>query len=332
MNPINGPGGPAGKSSPNPSPNSSLVADIGGTNARFALLQGGRPCHLQVLQTADYENLQAAIRFYLGATPGARPTSAAFAVASPVTGDAVRLTNRNWSFSIDELGKDLGFQSLAVVNDFAAVALSVPRLGPDEVEGIGGGRAADGAPVAVIGPGTGLGVSALVTVDGRTHPLATEGGHVTLAGCTEREGAVIDHLRRRFGHVSAERCISGPGLVNLYGALCALAGGEAARLTPADVTERALAGSDELCVEAAGMFCAMLGTEAGNLALSLGALGGVYIAGGIVPRLGRFFKASQFRARFEAKGRFATYNAAIPTFVITADQPAFTGLAALLED
>ncbi len=310
----------------------SLIADIGGTHARFALAEGGRVTAMEVLRAADFGNIEAAIRSYLDrAAPDPAPSAAAFAVASPMTGggDRIDLTNSDWSFSIAALRRGLGLDTLHVVNDFAAVALSVPRLGSGEVEKIGGGNAVDGAPVAIIGPGTGLGVSGLVRPEGRAMPIATEGGHVTLAAADAREDAVIAHLRDRFGHVSAERALSGPGLVNLY---AAISGASGDALTPAEVTERALAGSDPACVDALHMFCAMLGTVAGNLALSLGALGGVYIAGGIVPRLGSFFAESAFRARFEAKGRFTGYNAAIPTFVITAETPAFIGLAALLDE
>ena len=308
----------------------TLLADIGGTNARFALAAADGISAFQVLKAGDYPGIEAAIRAYLDRTaPDTAPRAAAFAIASPVAGDHIQLTNRGWSFSIKKLQRALGLEALRVVNDFAAIALAVPRLAPDEVEQIGGGTAVAGAPVAIIGPGTGLGMSALVWDRGNAVPVSTEGGHATMPAVDERQDAVIAQLRRRFGHVSAERCLSGPGLVNIY---TALAGQDAAELTPADVTDRALSGSDALCVDALNMFCAMLGTVAGDLALSLGALGGVYIAGGIVPRLGPFFAASDFRARFEAKGRFTQYNAAIPTRVITADQPAFTGLTALLED
>ncbi len=307
-----------------------LIADIGGTNARFALADSGGISAIEVLRTRDFPDMAAAIRAYLDrAAPGNTPDRAALAVASPVIGDHVHLINSGWSFSIDGLRRAFGFKALRVVNDFAAIALAVPHLAPGDVEQIGGGDAVCGAPAIIIGPGTGLGISALVWNQGRAVAISTEGGHATLAAVDEREDAVISHLRARFGHVSVERCVSGPGLVNIYGAL---AGESAADLTPAAVTDRALSGSDALCVEALDMFCAMLGTVAGNLALGYGALGGVYIAGGIVLQLGDFFAASDFRARFEAKGRFTDYNAAIPTWVITAQQPAFTGLVALLEE
>ncbi len=167
--------------------------------------------------------------------------------------------------------------------------------------------------------------------DGGWRPLATEGGHVTLAAADAQEAAVIDRLRARFGHVSAERVLSGPGLANLYDALAPGPDDGAAGIAPEDITRRALAGGDPPCQAALSMFCAMLGTVAGNLALSLGASGGVYIAGGIVPALGPAFAASKFRARFEDKGRFRAYMEAIPTWVITAEIPAFAGLAVLLD-
>ena len=311
-----------------------LLADIGGTNARFALQSGTtRPRAVRVLKTRDFPDLATAVESYLAAEIGGTgtPRRAAFAVASPVLGDSVEMTNNSWSFSIAALGRRLKLDELRVINDFAAVARAVPALGAGDILGIGGGSPIEGAPIAVLGPGTGLGVSALVPAGGDWIPLATEGGHVTLAAADEREDTVIATMRRSFGHVSAERALSGAGLLNLYAALAALEAAPLEKLEPDQVTERGLAGTDPLCFEAISMFCAMLGTVAGNLALSLGALGGVYIGGGIVPKLGTFFAESTFRARFEDKGRFRDYTAAIPTTVITRELPAFLGLAALLD-
>ena len=310
----------------------ALVADIGGTNARFTLLDpGGRPAPARVLACADFPDFASAMRAFLAAAaPSRAPVRAAVAVASPVTGDRVEMTNHSWSFSIAELKADFGFDAFHVVNDFTAAALAVPELGDRDLVRIGGGAPVADAPVAVLGPGTGLGVSGLIPSRAGWIPLATEGGHVTLAACDAREAAVVAEIARRFGHASAERAVSGPGLVNLYAALAALDGvtGE----TPAAdrITDSALAGSDPLCVEALDMFFAMLGTTAGNLALSLGALGGVYIAGGIVPPLATALAASRFRERFEAKGRFRDYMRAIPSYLIIRDNPALLGLAALL--
>jgi glucokinase len=316
----------------NPS-GAALVADIGGTNARFALLGArGTPTRLRVLPSGDFRNLADAVEAYLDSVGGAeRPARAAIAVASPVTGDRITLTNRrNWSFSTSNLKQRLGLRDLRVTNDFTAIALAIPALKAAETLKIGPGKAVRDCPIAVLGPGTGLGVALLVPDGRRWLPVATEGGHVTLPAADGHDEAIIAPLRARFGHVSAERVLSGPGLVNLYNAISAVAGRPAASLTPAEITDRALAGTDALARETLDRFCALLGTVAGDLALTAGALGGVYIAGGIVPRFGRYLAKSPFRRRFEAKGRFTSYLHGIPVHVVTADQPALTGLGRLL--
>ncbi|MHA1108911.1 MAG: glucokinase [Alphaproteobacteria bacterium] len=311
----------------------SLVADVGGTNVRFALLHdGATPDDAVSLICADYPDLGSAIRAYLAAAAPAQPPSrAAIAVASPVAGDHVDLTNNGWAFSINGLKAEFALNSLTVLNDFAALALAVPGLGETDVLKIGGGAAVRNSPIAVIGPGTGLGMSGLIPSDKGWTALATEGGHATLATRDGRERDVAIELARRFDHVSVERAVSGPGLVNLHDALAAIGGAQIRSMTPDQITEAALNKSDALCVEALEMFCAMLGTAAGNLALTLGSLGGVYIGGGIAPRLGHALAASQFRARFEDKGRFRSYMEAIPSFVITRDNPALFGLAQQLQ-
>jgi glucokinase len=314
-------------------PDLRLLADIGGTNARFALqAQGAAPAQVNVTRCADFASLEDAVESYLGKVrPDALPKRAAFAVASPIAGDQVAMTNHPWRFSVSGARARLRLQELRVINDFAAIALAVPALGPGDLRRIGGGRAVAGAPIAVIGPGTGLGVSILVPGPGGPIALATEGGHATLAVADDREAQVVAWLRERFDHASAERALSGPGLVNLYAALMELDGRAAPLPAPDEVTARAVDGSDALAAEAVAMFCAMLGTVAGNLALTVGARGGIFIAGGIVPALGTAFALSPFRSRFEDKGRFRSYVAAIPTAVITRDVPAFAGLAALLD-
>jgi len=213
-----------------------------------------------------------------------------------------------------------------VINDFAALALAVPGLTGTDVLKIGGGAPAQNAPIAVIGPGTGLGVSGIVPSENGWIVLATEGGHATLAPRGARECAVTAAFARRFGHVSIEHLVSGPGLVNLWAVLAAVDGAPDDAPTPDQITEAALNGSDAICVEALDMFCAMLGTAAGNLALTLGSLGGVYIGGGIAPRLGQYLAPSNFRTRFEDKGRFSSYMEAISSYVITRDNPALIGL------
>ncbi|WP_425260482.1 glucokinase [Rubrivivax sp. RP6-9] len=313
-----------------------LLADIGGTNARFAWQAGpgAAPEAVQVLACAEHATLLDAARRYLAETGLATPRLGAIGIANPVTGDAVQMTNHHWSFSIEALRTALGLQRLVVMNDFEALARSLPLLGADEKVQIAGGRAADGqgAPIALIGPGTGLGVGGLVPTRGGWVPLAGEGGHVTLAPVTPREAAVVAALQQRFGHASAERAVSGPGLVWLVEALCAVDGVPAPPdLDAARVTQRGQDGSCARCTEALQLFFAFLGSTAGNLALTLGARGGVYLGGGIVPRLQGLLKASDFHARFVGKGRFRGYLAAMPVVLITSTQhPALRGAAAAL--
>jgi glucokinase len=308
-----------------------LIADIGGTNARFALLDG-RDWHDEiVLRCADYPDIVSAIEDYLqkvGAASGpARPLEAALAIAGPITGDIVRMTNHVWQFSAARTRQSLGWHRLIMVNDFTALAMAIRHLPENELEQVGGGQSVPGSPLALIGPGTGLGVSGLIPTGEHWIPLQGEGGHVTLAVMNERELAVLQQLHQRFTHVSAERVVCGPGLVNLYEALCGLEGVVPKVMTPPEITRRAREGSCRICLEALSIFCALLGTLAGNLVLTLGATGGCYIGGGIVPGLGSFFTSSHFRNRFEDKGRFADYLSRVPTYVIRSELPAFVGLA-----
>ncbi len=306
-----------------------LVADIGGTNARFALAGPDGIDGVRILPCADYPSLEAAAEASLAQEkPAERPRRGAFAVASPITGDIIRMTNLPWEFSVRGVRDALGLERLEVVNDFTAVALSIPELGPDDRVQVGEGAPKEGGPIGVLGAGSGLGVSALIPGASGWTALSTEGGHVTMAPISDREGAVLAQLRKRYEHVSAERLLSGPGLVNLYESLCLIDGREPQRLTAAQVSEAGLARDNPHAEEALEMFCAMLGTVAGNLALSLGATGGVYIAGGIVPRMLPFFTHSRFRKRFVEKGRMRDYLGPIPTYVVTHPLPAFLGLRA----
>lgn len=313
-----------------------LIADIGGTNARFALLQGARIEHQQVFACAQYPSLVAAVEHYLqgiGCGKGTRrPREAAMAIAGPITGDHIRMTNHVWEFSAAATRRQLELDRLIFMNDFTALAMAIRHLPPEDLEQVGGGRAVLGSAIALIGPGTGLGVSGLVPQGEHWIPLQGEGGHVTLSVMNEREIAVLQRLRQRFSHVSAERVLSGPGLVNLYDALCALEGVRPEPYPPREITERALAGGCKLCLETVSMFCGLLGTMAGNLVLTLGAVGGLYIGGGIVPQLGSFFASSAFRDRFEDKGRYADYLADVPTYVIRTELPAFIGLSRAFVD
>ena len=330
---------------------SRLVGDVGGTNARFALLDDAGTLHAtRTLRTDDFSSLAAAISTYLDEQNVQAVAQAAIAVATPVVGDAVKLTNNHWSFSIEESRREMGLERLHVVNDFTALALSVQHLPADELIKVGGGIAAENHAIAVIGPGTGLGVSGLVPCGSHWNALQGEGGHVSLGVRTAREFAVYEQLMHKFRHVSAERFLSGPGLVNIVKALRELDGLPQRDFSPAEVSqfgmqsfeqtqagERASAQIDTVsvedqqsCEEALHIFCSLLGSCAGNLVLTLGAEGGVYIGGGVVPRLGEFFVQSQFRHEFEAKGRMQGYLEKIPSYVIHSPYPALVGAAQLL--
>jgi glucokinase len=309
-----------------------LLADIGGTHARFAwqVSSATELSHVAVLPCEQFATLADAIQSYLQRHTTA-PRAAAIAIANPVDGDRVTMTNRDWSFSIRELQQQLGLEVLLVCNDFTALAMSIPTLKDTEKRAIGGGTArADGA-IALLGPGTGLGVSGLVRGrQGEWIALASEGGHVTACATTAREWAVIERLQSRHGHVSAERIVSGLGIEEVYAALCEIEGQAAVFAGAPAITQAARMG-DPLARETLDMFCAQLGAVAGNLALTLGARGGVYVGGGIAARLADYIAQSAFRARFEAKGRFQRYLADIPTWIITAEpSPALRGAAVML--
>jgi glucokinase len=306
-----------------------LIGDIGGTNARFAIAENGTYRELKHFEVDRYPSLHDAMSDYLTGVPGGERArlSGALAIAGPVLGDKISMTNKAWSFSIAELKQSLNLVSLTVVNDFAANARAIPHIAPSDLLAIGDVATGVKGNIGVIGPGTGLGVSTLIPSGTDWVLVAGEGGHATLAAANEEEEAIIHKLRKRWNHVSAERVLSGAGLVNLYEALCAIDGIEPLMLTPADVTKRAMDKSDEACVKAFACFCEFLGSVAGDLALTVGAQGGVYIAGGILLRFKEAFIASNFRQRFEAKGRFASMLAKIPTYLILEDSPALIGLA-----
>ncbi|CAM2162539.1 Glucokinase [Paraburkholderia sacchari] len=308
-----------------------LLADIGGTNARFALeTNPGAIAQIRVYPVASFPTLADAIRQYLSDVEISRVKHAAVSIANPVDGDQVSMTNHDWSFSIEATRRALGFYTLIVVNDFTALAMALPALTYAQRVQIGGGTPRQHSVTGLMGPGTGLGVSALFRADGRWVALGSEGGHASFAPQDEREDVVLQYARKQFGHVSFERVCAGPGLELIYRAL---AGREnlpvAAHANPAYVVERAHAG-DTLALETVECFCGILGGFAGSLALTLGALGGVYVGGGVALKLGELFTRSGFRTRFEAKGRFSTYLESVPTYLITADYPAFLGVCAIL--
>lgn len=258
---------------------------------------------------------------------------AAIAIANPVTGDQIRMTNHHWAFSQAAVQAEFGLTHLRLLNDFTALALALPDLPASELRQVGGGVGDPDKAIALLGAGTGLGVSGLVPNGaGGWVPLEGEGGHVTLPAVDARERLVMDGLTRLYGRASAERLCSGQGLVDAFSLLCEADGVALSGLSsPAAVTDAALKARQPQALEALNMLCAVLGSVAGNLALTLGARGGVYIGGGIVPRLGGWFDTSPFRQRFEAKGRFQGYLKDIPVWVITSEQsPALLGAARAL--
>jgi len=310
-----------------------LLADIGGTNARFALQRGpGRIDEIATLACAAHATFTDAVRAYLAGHPGAarEVRHAVIAIANPVEGDYVKMTNHHWQFSIDAARRELGLDTLLVVNDFAALSMSVPGLPDAELEQVGGTRVSPDAVIGLVGAGTGLGVGGVIPANGRWTVLPSEGGHVAFSPSNAREQAILAHCWTKWDHVSAERLISGPGLATIHEALCAIDGAAADTLEPAQIVERGLAG-DTRCAEVLDLFCGMLGTMAANVAVTLCARGGVYIGGGVVPRLGEFFARSSFRARFENKGRFSDFCRQIPVYVIHAPYPALAGAAAMLD-
>ena len=305
-----------------------LIADIGGTNGRFVLLdeEGGAAAPHRV-KLDDFAGVVEATRAFLEAHGAGRaPRGAVLAVAGPVSGNRTTLTNRGWVVDGAEIARALGVGAVRVVNDFAAVSWSLPALTRADLHPLGGGAAEPGEPMAVLGPGTGLGVGAFLPPD---RALVTEGGHASLAAHTPREAAVVEWLRARHGHVSAERVLSGMGIENLHAALAAIDGAPVPERDAAAVVDAALSGGCAVCVEALSMFCALLGSVAGDLALLYGARGGVFIAGGIPPRFPDFLAASDFRARFEAKGRFAEWLRPVPAHLVTLPDAAMLGLAAM---
>ncbi|MEN4977614.1 glucokinase [Erwinia billingiae] len=309
----------------------ALVGDVGGTNARLALceVENGALSQAKTFSTADYDSLEAVIRFYLDEQKQ-EITDGCIAIACPITDDWVEMTNHDWAFSTSKMKANLGFDHLEIINDFTAVSMAIPMLSADDVMQFGGGKAVNDKPVAVYGAGTGLGVAHLVHVDKRWVSLPGEGGHVDFAANSEEEDLILEVLRAELGHVSAERVLSGAGLVNLYRAIVKSDDRVPENLKPKDVSQRALDDSCTDCRRALAMFCVIMGRFGGNLALNLGTFGGVYIAGGIVPRFLEFFKSSGFRAAFEDKGRFKDYVQNIPVFLITHDQPGLLGAGAHL--
>ena len=310
-----------------------LLADIGATHARFALETApGVLRQTAVLRCDAFSGIVPLLNAYLNEHGGERIAHAAFAMANPISGDLVRMTNRDWQFSTDEVRRTMGWSTLLIVNDFTALAMALPGLQAGDVLQVGGGKPAPHAVAGVLGAGTGLGVSGVIpTADGFI-TLGSEGGHVNFAPADEREFAILQYAWREWPHVSNERILSGPGMELVYRALAERNGVQAPARTAAEIVSCALEENDTLCLEVLECFAGMLGGAAANLAVTLGAFGGIFIGGGIVPRIAQWFATSPFRARFEAKGRFTDYLAQIPTYVIMTPNPALRGVSTILSE
>jgi glucokinase len=309
-----------------------LLADIGGTNARFALMDDGAIGPIEHLKVADFKGSVEAVASYLDKhKAGGHPVAAVMDVAGPVENNRCVLTNSHWVIDGTELADKFGLRSAKLLNDFEAVGWSLPALQPNDLFPLGGGQAMAGAPMLVIGPGTGFGAACFLPNDGRPAVAVTEAGHATLPATTEREAQVLTKMRERFGHASIERALSGMGLENVYQAIAALDGAEVPQRDAAGITQSGLDGSCATSSATLDMFCTWLGAVAGNLALTFCARGGVYIAGGIPPRFPDRVAQSAFRTQFESKGRYDSYLRPIPAYIVTKQDVSFVGLKSFFE-
>lgn len=309
----------------------SVVADIGGTNIRLAVcdVETGMLSQLHEFACAEFTTLEAALVQYFEILPG-EVKHLCIGIACPVENDHVAMTNLSWAFSKQALQDTFQLSSLYVINDYTAISLAVPFLSSEEKIQIGGGESQADGTTAVFGPGTGLGVSHIVKSAGKWVSLDGEGGHVSFTVNTREQADILFLLQAQFGHVSAERILSGQGLVNVYTSLCTLSDQRVKFDQPKDVSKAALDGSCDIAIRSLNIFCQVMGSFAGNLALNLACTGGVYIAGGIVPRFTDLFQSSDFRYFFEEKGRFKSYLSSIPTFLIKHDNPGLLGASVYL--
>jgi glucokinase len=310
-----------------------LVGDIGGTNARFALaVAGGEAVALGAVETAAHASVEAAVSVLLAASGVPRPRSAVLALAAPIVGERVRLTNSPWTIAPRDLIEALGLENVVLLNDFEALSLSLPVLGPGDLLAIGEGSVRDGRTKLVVGPGTGLGAAGLVPVGGAWLPVPGEGGHLDIGPRSRVDELVWRHLAPNGERIEAEAILSGPGLVRLYGAVAKAQGGETRLRSAAEITRAALERSDATAAETLERFATYLGRYAGDLALVFLPRGGVYLAGGIGLRLAAYLRDSQFRAAFLDKEPHRRLMETMATVAVTHPNPALAGLAAFVRE
>lgn len=315
-----------------------LVADIGGTNARFALITGlqkaGDVCIAEqtVYACGEFESFEQVLATYLAEIEQQSPNSACIAIAGPVNSDRIEMTNLNWAFSVTELGKQFGFQRVEVINDFGAQAYATLYLSPNEIQTLHPGTLKPDAARAIIGPGTGLGVAGLIKVRDSWYPLCGEGGHMSYQPADEVEIKIRQAIAPFATYLSIEKLVSGPGLVNIYRAISQIKGAQPEFTSPADISSAAIKGSDPSCMETIALFYKILGRAAGDIVLATGAFGGLYLAGGILPQLANLISDSPFLDSFKNKGGHSWLLENTPIHLVVADEPALRGAAHWLLD
>lgn len=308
-----------------------LLVDLGGTHVRFAQARDGSLGAIEKLVCADFETFSAAIRFYLDKHPQAAPNEACIAIAAPLSGDQVVMTNSPWSFSLAEIQQEFSFNQLHALNDFEAIAYAVPHLKSDQLQQVGGSsKVADGNMV-VLGSGTGLGVKHLSKCEEGWKVLMGEGGHVDFSPVDDVDLLLWQYWKSKQDHIATEDLLSGRGLLHIYRALCEYREDEIRLENSVAIIHAGLESSCPLCVQTLAQFLRILGTFAGNLALNLNTTGGVYLCGGVITTLAPLLAKSDFRARFEAKGRFKPYVQNIPVYLITEPEPGLLGALKFLE-
>lgn len=307
-----------------------FVADVGGTNIRLARVTADGLQNIIKYQCRDFASIDLAIEQYFSELPDYTFSKGCIGIACPVLGDQVSMTNHSWAFSQEALKNRLKLDALFVINDFTAVAHSLPGLSSEQVVQIGTGTPVENGNIAVFGPGTGLGVEHITMTTSGWQTLDGEGGHVDFAPVDETDVIVWRYLQKKDGRASAEELMSGRGIVNIYTALALDAGVDVAFTEPAGITENALTNQCDICVRTLTQFCRVMGSFAGNLALNMATTGGIFIGGGIANRFVDFIQQSDFRARFEAKGQMKHYVKDIPTFLIAEPDHGLLGAAAYL--
>jgi len=307
-----------------------LIADVGGTNIRLAMLDDGIQSHLECFKCDDFESLETVVAHYLETKQDIIVVDACFGIAGPVHGEVFTMTNLGWTFSVQSLKDSIGFNNVYFINDYTAISMSIPQLGSDDLTPIHNVDGDDDAPRIICGPGTGLGVAQLTKVDGYFECISGEGGHAEFAPNNLRQVKVLEALMDKFDHVAVERLLSGQGIVNIFQALAKVDKIDPPQFDASQISQRFIKQSDPLCVETMELFCDVLAQYLGNMVLTSGAFGGVYIAGGIIPRIINDLDKERFINVYSRKGRFKDYVLKAPIYLITEAQPGLMGASVYL--